>query len=299
MDIYEDSRLISLNTADAVKLNGDYNSSVFWNIPNIIQADKDISHITVSVEDFEMPVSYYLINDTNDVLYYNYNSVDSFINLTKGNYNGSSLITELKARFLSEGLTVTIVLSQVSGKLDFKFSNIITNVTFLYSQSKNLMDILGFTQNITGAAFTAPLPLNLLGVLKINICSQNLRTTNNFTSSDALSNNIIQTVAVDMPSWHQLTYVSKTSHAGRMATNYLDNIDIQLYDDAGNFLELNSINWSCTIQLKVFRVFRTKPSSLIDMAGLRPVDLDKKPPIVKPKPKKPSTRDPELDLLLS
>lgn len=299
MDIYEDSRLISLNTADAVKLNGDYNSSVFWNIPNIIQADKDISHITVSVEDFEMPVSYYLINDTNDVLYYNYNSVDSFINLTQGNYNGSSLITELKAKFLSEGLTVTIVLSQVSGKLDFKFSNIITNVTFLYSQSKNLMDILGFTQNITGAAFTAPLPLNLLGVLKINICSQNLRTTNNFTSSNALSNNIIQTVAVDMPSWHQLTYVSKTSHAGRMATNYLDNIDIQLYDDAGNFLELNSINWSMTIQLKVFRVFRTKPSSLIDMAGLRPVDLDKKPPIVKPKPKKPPTRDPELDLLLS
>lgn len=298
MDIYEDSRLISLNTADAVKLNGDYNSSVFWNIPNIIQADKDISHITVSVEDFEMPVSYYLINDTNDVLYYNYNSVDSFINLTQGNYNGSSLITELKAKFLSEGLTVTIVLSQVSGKLDFKFSNIITNVTFLYSQSKNLMDILGFTQNITGAAFTAPLPLNLLGVLKINICSQNLRTTNNFTSSNALSNNIIQTVAVDMPSWHQLTYVSKTSHAGRMATNYLDNIDIQLYDDAGNFLELNSINWSMTIQLKVFRVFRTKPSSLIDMAGLRPVDLDKKP-IVKPKPKKPPTRDPELDLLLS
>lgn len=298
MDIYEDSRLISLNSADAVKLNGDYNSSVFWNIPNIIQADKDISHITVSVEDFEMPVSYYLINDTNDVLYYNYNSVDSFINLTQGNYNGSSLITELKAKFLSEGLTVTIVLSQVSGKLDFKFSNIITNVTFLYSQSKNLMDILGFTQNITGAAFTAPLPLNLLGVLKINICSQNLRTTNNFTSSNALSNNIIQTVAVDMPSWHQLTYVSKTSHAGRMATNYLDNIDIQLYDDAGNFLELNSINWSMTIQLKVFRVFRTKPSSLIDMAGLRPVDLDKKP-IVKPKPKKPPTRDPELDLLLS
>jgi hypothetical protein len=305
MDIYEDSRLISLNSADAVKLNGDYNSNVFWNIPNIIPPDKDIDHITVSVEDFEMPISYYLINDTNDTLHYNYNSVDTFITLTQGNYNGSTLITELKIKFLEKGLTATIVLSSVTGRLDFRFSAPITNITFLYNLSKPLMDILGFNQTVSGVSFIAPLPLNLLGILKINICSQNLRTANNFASSTSMSNNIIQTIAQNMPSFHQLTYINKTSHAGRMATNHLDNVDLQLYDDKGNFLELNAIDWSITLQLKVFRKFRTKPSSEIDMTKFHSPPLDKKQPLKKVEPKEEEkdedegTGDPELDLLLS
>ena len=94
--------------------------------------------------------------------------------------------------------------------------------------------------------------MNLLGIMKVNICSNALATINNRTSSPNLSNNLIQTIAVNTTSWRQLTYINKTSHAGRLKAKTLDNgIDIQLFDDDGNYLELNSIDWSLTIQLKV------------------------------------------------
>ena len=302
MDIYEDSRLISLNSKDARKLNGDYNSSCFFDIPNIvIDSEEDVEYILAQVEDFELPISYYLINDTNDTLHYRYNSIDTSITITQGNYNATTLITELQQKFSDNGLTATIVLSNVSGKLDFRFSAPITDITFFYNLSRNLMTILGFNATITGVSFIAPVPLNLLGIMKVNICSNALATINNRTSSPNLSNNLIQTIAVNTTSWRQLTYINKTSHAGRLKSKTLDNgIDVQLFDDDGNFLELNSIDWSLTIQLKVFRKYRTRIDKINMEQFAQPKQEEKKQPnVLEKKQKDEGTGDEDLDLLLS
>lgn len=301
MDIYEDSRLISLNSKDGRKLNGDYNSSVFFDLPNIVtDSNEDVEYILAQVEDFEMPISYYLINDLNDTLHYEYNSINYTIVLTQGNYNATTLIEEMQIKFSDNGLTSTIVLSQVTGKLDFRFASPITDITFNYLLSRNLMTILGFNQSVSGVSFIAPVPLNLLGIMKVNICSSALSTTNNFSSSPSVSNHIIQTIAVNTASWRQLTYINKTSHAGRLKSKSLDNgIDVQLISDDGNFLELNSINWSLTIQLKVFRKNRTRLDK-IEPETFEPKDLEEeKKDEKKKKPKDEGTGDSELDLLLS
>jgi len=264
MDIYEDSRLISLNSKDARKLNGDYNSSCFFDIPNIvIDPEEDVEYILAQVEDFELPISYYLINDTNDTLHYRYNSIDTSITITQGNYNATTLITELQQKFSDT--------------------------------------ILGFNATITGVSFIAPVPLNLLGIMKVNICSNALATINNRTSSPNLSNNLIQTIAVNTTSWRQLTYINKTSHAGRLKSKTLDNgIDIQLFDDDGNFLELNSIDWSLTIQLKVFRKYRTRIDKINMEQFAQPKQEEKKQPnVLEKKQKDEGTGDEDLDLLLS
>jgi hypothetical protein len=302
MDIYEDSRLISLNSKDARKLNGDYNSSCFFDIPNIvIDPEEDVEYILAQVEDFELPISYYLINDTNDTLHYRYNSIDTSITITQGNYNATTLITELQQKFSDNNLTATIILSNVTGKLDFRFSAPITDITFFYNLSRNLMTILGFNATITGVSFIAPVPLNLLGIMKVNICSNALATINNRTSSPNLSNNLIQTIAVNTTSWRQLTYINKTSHAGRLKSKTLDNgIDIQLFDDDGNFLELNSIDWSLTIQLKVFRKYRTRIDKINMEQFAQPKQEEKKQPnVLEKKQKDEGTGDEDLDLLLS
>jgi len=302
MDIYEDSRLISLNSKDARKLNGDYNSSCFFDIPNIvIDQEQDVEYILAQVEDFELPISYYLINDTNDTLHYRYNSIDTSITITQGNYNATTLITELQQKFSDNGLTATIVLSNVTGKLDFRFSAPITDITFFYNLSRNLMTILGFNATITGVSFIAPVPLNLLGIMKVNICSNALATINNRTSSPNLSNNLIQTIAVNTTSWRQLTYINKTSHAGRLKAKTMDNgIDIQLFDDDGNYLELNSIDWSLTIQLKVFRKYRTRIDKINMEQFAQPKQEEKKQSKdLEKKQKDEGTGDEDLDLLLS
>ena len=252
--MYMESRLIVLNSENSTKLNGEYNSNLVFNIPNIVDENKDISYLECSLEDATIPVSWYLINDSNNTLHYNYNSINDSITLTNGNYNGSSIITEIQNKFVfDKSINMEVVLSQVTGKLTFRIANAISNIVFYYNLSTNLMRILGFNETISGVAFTTPRPMNLLGIQKIQICSNSLGTIGSFSSSPNLSSGVIQSVPVDTPSFHQITYINKGTHYGRMKQRYLDNIDIQLFDEFGTFLEMNGIEFTLTILIRIFR----------------------------------------------
>ena len=255
-----ESRLITLNSEDAQKLNGDYNSNLFFNIPNIVDENPDISHLEVSLDSATIPVSFYLINDVTNTLSYVYNSSPFTLTLIKGNYNGSTMITELTKQFSDQGLTVVITLSQVTGLLLFKFSNAISPVEFIYNAG--LMKILGFTQSTSGVSVVPQLPMNLLGIQKINICSGNLSTLSSFSSSPSLSNQVIQSIPIDMPAFHQITYLDKSNHSGRMKSRFLSNIDIQLLDEFGRFIEMNGIEFTCSFVIRIFRKYRVEHDTI-------------------------------------
>jgi hypothetical protein len=255
-----ESRLITLNSEDAQKLNGNYNSNLFFNIPNIVDESPDISHLEVSLDSATIPVSWYLINDLTNTLTYIYNSTPFTLTLTNGNYNGSTMITELTNKFDDNGLVVVITLSQVTGLLLFKFANAISPVNFIYNTG--LMRILGFTQSTSGVAIVPQLPMNLLGIQKINICSGNLASISSFSSSAALSNSVIQSIPIDVPSFHQITYLDKANHFGRMKSRFLSNIDIQLLDENGKFLEMNGISFTLSFVIRIFRKYRTEHDTI-------------------------------------
>ena len=255
-----ESRLITLNSEDAQKLNGDYNSNLFFNIPNIVDENPDISHLEVSLDSATIPVSFYLINDETNTLSYVYNSSPFTLTLTNGNYNGSTMITELTNKFDDNGLVVVITLSQVTGLLLFKFANAISPVEFIYNTG--LMKILGFTQNTSGISVVPQLPMNLLGIQKINICSGNLASISSFSSSAALSNSVIQSIPIDMPAFHQITYLDKTNHSGRMKSRFLSNIDIQLLDEFGRFIEMNGIEFTLSFVIRIFRKYRVEHDTI-------------------------------------
>jgi hypothetical protein len=251
----KDTRLITLNSNDANKLNGNYNSNVFFNIPDVISEHENINFLECSIVDAQIPFSWFLINDETDTLRYQYNTLTYTINLTQGNYNANTLITELKKGFLdSSGLVVTIVLSQITGKLTFKFANPITNIEFLYLGSIGLFRILGFeNQNYSGVAITSPNPCNLLGVTKLNISSQQLATISSFSSKKTIGSCIIQTIPVDVPNWNLISYKNTNNIHGRMKQRFLNNIDIQIMDEFARYIEFNNIDWNLTIQIIIYR----------------------------------------------
>ncbi len=290
-----DSRIICLNSTDAKKLNDDYNSNLFFDIPNIVDENHLISHIEVALEDATIPVSWYLINDTTNTLNYVYNSSNFSIVLTNGNYNGTSMITELTQKFNDNGITVIITLSQVTGLLLFKF-NLPNPIEFVYPTSIGLMRILGFTSSLSGLNIVPQLPMNLLGIQKINICSSNLATISSFSSSSVLSNQIIQSIPVDMPSFHQITYINKASHYGRMKNRYLNNIDIQLFDEFGRFIEMNGIDFNLTFNIRIYRKYNVD-HDLIKEIKPQPQNNDKQGEKESKKEEK-EPEDPELELLL-
>ena len=255
-----ETRLITLNSEDAQKINGEYNSNLFFNIPNIVDETPDISHLEVSLDSATIPVSWYLINDLTNTLTYIYNSTPFTLTLTNGNYNGSTMITELTNKFDDNGLVVVITLSQVTGLLLFKFANAISPVDFIYNTG--LMRILGFTQNTSGVAIVPQLPMNLLGIQKINICSGNLSTLCSFSSSAVLSNSVIQSIPIDVPSFHQITYLASNNHSGRMKSRFLSNIDIQLLDEFGRFIEMNGIEFTLSFVIRIFRKYRVEHDTI-------------------------------------
>jgi len=255
MDIVKDSRLISLDTNYATRLNGDYNSNLFFELPHIVEENPNIKHIEVSLEDATIPVSWYLINDDTNTLNYTYNSTTRELRLKNGNYTSTTLLDTLTNEFLIQGLTATCSLDKQSGKTLFVFSNPITDITFLHTGSEGLFRLLGFLidTDYTGTTILSPTPMNLLGIQKLNLSSQSLATISSFSSSPLLGNCLIQTIPVDAPSWNQITYINRGTHFGRMKARYLKNIDIQLQDEFGRFIEMNNINYTLTIQVVIFR----------------------------------------------
>ena len=255
MDIVRDSRLISLDTNYATRLNGEYNSNLFFELPHIVEENPNIKHIEVSLEDATIPVSWYLINDDTDTLNYTYNSTTRELRLKHGNYTSTTLLDTLTNEFLIQGLTATCSLDKQSGKTLFIFSNPVTDITFLHTGSEGLFRLLGFLigTDYTGTTIISPTPMNLLGIQKLNLSSQSLATISSFSSSPLLGNCLIQTIPVDSPSWNQITYINRGTHFGRMKARYLKNIDLQLQDEFGRFLEMNNIHWTCCFQIVIFR----------------------------------------------
>lgn len=295
----KDTRLITLSSEDSVKNNGNYNSNVFFNIPDIVVDNEYITHLEVALVDAQIPVSWYLINDQTNTLNYIYNSTNFSIQLTNGNYNANTLITEMTNKFGDNGLSVIITLSQITGLLLFKFQGAVTPVEFVYLGSIGLFRILGFNSgaNVSGVSIVPPNPLNLLGIQKLNISSQNLATISSFSSRRNLGNQIIQTIPVNVPSWNLITYENKNNIHGRMKSRYLNNIDIQVIDEFGRYVEFNNIDWNITIQIIIFRTHEISFKS-INLPTPRIKEEKKSPEKSPEKPEKiPNKNLDELKLL--
>ena len=50
MNTYEDSRIIVLNSSDAIKLNGTYNSSIIFPMNGLLRDDPKYHSITYSID---------------------------------------------------------------------------------------------------------------------------------------------------------------------------------------------------------------------------------------------------------
>ena len=166
-----DSRLISLNSADAfLKNNGTFLSDVIFRLPGLLKKESDIRHVQYQLVDAQVPVSFYNVNYTNNVLNYQITSTNYSISADPGNYSFTSLATNLISKFLANGHTFTITINKQNGIVTF--STTATNFTFFSSSS--MFSILGLiaTTNSTSFNLTCVYPFNVLVVTKIKIVSQ-------------------------------------------------------------------------------------------------------------------------------
>lgn len=245
-----DSRLISLNSADAfLKNNSTFLSDVIFRLPGLLKKESDIKHVQYQVVDSQIPVSFYNINYTNNVLDYQISSINYSITATPGNYSFTSLATNLISKFLANGHVFTITINKNNGIVTFA-----TTATNFIFQSSSIFSIIGLdaTTNSTSFNLTCVYPLNLLGVTKIKIVSQFFNSYNIDSKNNGLSNNLAL-IPIDQPSFGLVVYENKSNSKYTLRTDTLDEIDIQILDQNNNLINFNNIDWQITILMEITR----------------------------------------------
>ena len=244
--IQEDIRLINLYSQSATTyLNGTLKSNVSFNFKNILRDEPDIIYSTIGISSAQIPVSYFTVNEYNNVLVTNL----GIVTITSGNYTASTLRTELTTQLIAIGITgMVVTISPTTGRLTFTAS---APFTFIPSPA---FDILGFDYvNYTSVAniITAPYLLNLLGIQQLRINSSALACSNS-NSTQMGESNLIGVVQSTAPPYGMILYANQTSYSVLRNKN-ISLIDIQILDENSNYVDFNNIDWTITIQLTIYR----------------------------------------------
>jgi hypothetical protein len=251
--VYQDNRLITLNSQDGVKINGTYLSNIQFNFSGLLKDDRNLIRTYVTVLNAQIPVSFYIIDETNNILYYLQGAVQKTIIIPVGNYNGNQLVTALNAGFTANSTDITASLNTLNGLLVFTVT--VPALTYTFQSTSTIKKILGFDSNlITSTFITLPYQLNLLGKKKIFINSYNLRNSA-YTSKNLGFVQTVATIPVDQPPYNMINYVSATDLEKVILTNRtVDTIDIQIFDEDNNYINFRNIDWSITLCLTVEKI---------------------------------------------
>lgn len=247
--VYQDNRIITLNSQDGEKVNSTYLSNINFNFSGLLSDDSNIVRTYVTVLNAQIPVSFYIIDDTNNILNYLEDSVQKSLTVPIGNYNGNQMVKLLNTGFTDNGSGIITSLNSNTGILSFLITN---GLTYRFQSTSTIKTILGFTGNITSTTLiTMPYQLNLLGKKKIFINSNHLR--NNAVSSKSLSNvQTIATIPIDQPPYGMVNYTSVSDLEKIILFNRsLDVIDIQIVDEENDYINFQNIHWSITLCLTI------------------------------------------------
>jgi hypothetical protein len=115
METYTDTRKIILSSNHGRTLNGSYLSNVVFDFKSILTDDEDIIQTQISLDNAQIPVSFYTINYTNNILAYRANGVYGTITIPVGNYNFNSLSRKIEVLFNALTIPITITIDKVTG----------------------------------------------------------------------------------------------------------------------------------------------------------------------------------------
>lgn len=262
MDTIVDNVLITLNSKFAFKQNGTFLSSVNFPFSNILNPNDDIKRAFITLQNATIPVSFYIINETNNrlVLKDVGGGGTHNIDIDYGNYSANSLITELQTK-INAGFphTCFITFNKNNGKFTFNFngSSQIRNTT-------TMDEILGTGGgNLDSDAsykIIMPYPISLLGAKKLLIKSQALDISS-FDSQTGNKMNILATIPVSDSFYSLLSYVPATETKFLLTNKLLDNIDIEITDEENNLINFNNVNWTITLCLTIEKYVTVETST--------------------------------------
>lgn len=244
INTYQDSKLISLTSQTASQyLNSTYLSNVMFETQGFLIRNANLIKLEISLVHAEIPVSFYIINYTNNQFQYKLGTGSIITaSIPVGNYNANTLITALQTVVNNVAFLITI--NKITGVLTFNYN---TSFIIYTSNNNTIAKILGLNTAVTSIvsvtnSITASYPLNLLGIKKLNISSSKL-TTNNYVSGVG-STSLLACLSVDQPSFGLIIYQNQSGSKYSLGNKEILNIDIQITDESFNYINFNNIDWA-------------------------------------------------------
>ena len=230
--------------------NSSYNSEVTFEMKYPIIVPKDCLYMTWCVQAFTCPISWYLINSTNNLLSILMNSQIYDIYIPYGNCNAISFQTILLG-CLPTGFNITL--------------NSITNIytlthqtyDFIVTSRSTIFQIMGFykSQSYTSVNQTLVLPFtcNFSGLNSINIICENIRTSNLDSRTELTSSSIIASVPINNSQGGVIYFQKYNDYCFDVKEDIIDYLDILIMDDLGNKINFNNQHWNLILQINFFR----------------------------------------------
>jgi hypothetical protein len=256
-DTYTETMLINLNATNAIRNNGTFLSNVYFDFKNVIQDVDNLLEVEISVANAQIPFSFYNINVYNNVLNIDYNGTPYTLTLTRGNYNATNLITELQTQFINAGIIgTTITISSITGTLSVSISS---GTLQILSSGSTIYSVLGLEIGTDYTApFTAPYPLNLLGTLRLRICSYEL-ITYNLDSTSMTTLNVLATIPIESATFGVILYDNISDIKTRLNNTQLDGFDILILDDNNNPVNFNGVPWCISLLITMTKERQIHP----------------------------------------
>ena len=269
-DLVLETKLFNLSTrgSSGNVLNADYKSLIEYDIPNMIDRDESVEYIQFSIPYAVIPVSFYIINNTNCQLNVNYNGSNKSYLFPYGNYNANYFISQfLNLLGTSNGWNITL------NTINCVFTVTNSLYPFTLLGTSTIDSIMGFSTNlsstfITTNVLTMSRVCNFLPLPRVTVrCSELANSTmvGSNTSSDVLI-----TIPNNSKPNGQIYYQNQTQAKMLFRHHHLSRFVISFTDDDGNLLNFNGVSSFFVLQFDIFRKFIPKPprlSNIVEMVN--------------------------------
>jgi len=251
------SQQIYLDSANAqIQLNGSKKSNCTFFFSDILKFDKNNIEMRLELVNAQVPISWYLINSTNNQFSTSTNGETTFQiwTLPVGNYNATTFITMFQTYM---GSAFTVSFSSITNTFTFTYGYGAWTLTDIGCNS--IFSIIGFGSGIkyhsTGtpiATIQAPFSVAFGGLSKVNIKT----STFNLSNSDSYAKGNVQTICslpVSSIQGGYIFYNNMTNFKSIFRNHELSSINIQIQDPQNNYIDFNNVDWTITLQIDIVK----------------------------------------------
>ena len=247
-----ESFIVNLDSRNATSYNNSsYLSDVIFDLKYPIKRPNDCLYMTCCLQSFTTPISWYLINETNNLLVIYMVGLNLYnVYIPYGNYNAITFQTAL-LNVLPSGFSIT--LNSITNK--FTLTHNLSD--FQIYPTSTIYQIMGFSKsqlyNSYSNILILPFTCNFSGLNSFNILVDNIKTSN-LDSYEGLSHSsIVSTIPINNASNGVLYFQKYNDFNFDIYDDTIDLINIIIQDDLEQKINFNNQNWNLVLQFNYIR----------------------------------------------